>query len=133
MRFSENTQLGSVAQAIRDAGHEAGINVVRADDKEYAPELWDNVAVYMHGCVAGIAVFEEINERQINPNIALECGFLMCQHKPVLLLKDKAMKDLPSDIIGRLYRPFNSYAIDGTIPPQVKGWIRDHAATFRLS
>lgn len=132
MRFDETDQLSAIAQAIRETGRDAGLEVLRADDKQYAPELWDNVAVYMHGCAAGIAVFDEINARDLNPNIALECGFLMCQHKPILLLKDQAIAQMPADIIGRLYRSFNSYSIDETIRPQVQKWIEDHSANFGL-
>ncbi|MEO2003134.1 MAG: hypothetical protein ABGY41_03450, partial [Candidatus Poribacteria bacterium] len=62
----------------------------------------------------------------------LECGFLMCQHKPLLLLKDKQMQQLPSDIIGRLYRTFDSYAIEQTVRSQVERWVRNHAVVFDL-
>jgi hypothetical protein len=40
--------------------------VVRADGKEYNPDLFWNVLTYVYGCGFGIAVFERIEAEKFN-------------------------------------------------------------------
>lgn len=99
---------------------------MRADDKEYTDDLWDNVLTYLYGCDYAIAVFDQINYREFNPNVALEVGFLLAQCKRVLLLKDVSISVMPADIVGKIYRPFNTYDPLRSIPPQIKKWLEDY-------
>lgn len=125
MRFKNGRQFQEVERVIRDTLAASGYQALRADYKEYASELWDNVVVYMLGCPFGIAVFEEIDEREFNPNVALELGFMLALGKRCLVLKDQRMPRLPTDIVGRLYRAFDTYDISPTLGPAVQGWLRD--------
>lgn len=45
--------------------------------------------------------------------------------KPVLLLKDKTLHALQTDLVGRLYRPFDPQNPGATIPKQVEAWLED--------
>lgn len=126
MRFRDEAPFPDIVKSIRVACEEAGLHLLRADDCEYTSDLWDNVMTYMYGCSSAIAVFDQINYREFNPNVALEVGFMLSSGKPTLLLKDKAIEAMPSDIIGKIYRPFNTYDAAGTIAPQVKKWISDY-------
>lgn len=123
MRYSDHSALRSIVDAVKTSCETKGVSVLRADDRAYSDDLWDNVMTYMYACEAAIAVVEEINTREFNPNIAIEIGFMMAKCKPVLLLKDKAIQALPSDIAGKLYRPYDTYHVTETVPIQIEKWM----------
>lgn len=50
---------------------------------------------------------------------------MLAQNKPILLLKEKRLKTLPTDVVGQLYRSFDSYDIGSTVQPSIKEWLRD--------
>ncbi len=125
MRFRSGPQYEEIVRALRESLKEHGLNVIRADDKDYTGDLWENVCLHMLGSRYGIAVFEEIDQREFNPNIALELGFMMAQNKRCLILKDQRMPKMPTDIVGKLYREFDTYNIDESIRRSVELWARD--------
>lgn len=125
MRFTDEAPFPEIVEVIRETCANNGLAVLRADDRAYTDDLWDNVMTYMYACRSAIAVFDQINYREFNPNVALEAGFLLAQRKRVLLLKDQAIPDLPADIVGRIYRSYNTYQIRQTIPPQIDKWVHD--------
>ena len=51
---------------------------------------------------------------------------MMALKKPVLLLKDKTLKNLNADLIGKLYKEFNPQSISSTIAPQLKSWLKEN-------
>jgi hypothetical protein len=125
MRFGSTAAHKSIVEAIRSTVQPLGISALRADEKEYHPDLWPNVLTYVIGCGFGIAVFERLVEDEFNPNVSLEVGYLYGLKKPVCLLKDKTLKTLHSDLIGKLYRPFDPQDPKGTIPTVLSKWIAD--------
>ena len=76
----------------------------------------------MMGCGYGVCIFEEIDEREFNPNVPLEYGFMRAMNRHVLLLKDIRMPKLPTDMTGKLYRNFDTYNITLTIREQISQW-----------
>ncbi|MEN6319564.1 MAG: hypothetical protein ABFD82_12505 [Syntrophaceae bacterium] len=127
MRFRAGPQYEEIHRAIRERMAVYGLNVVRADDKDYTGDLWENVCLHMLGCRFGVAVFEEIDLREFNPNVALELGFMIAHGKRCLLLKDQRMPRMPADIIGKLYKEFDSYNITNTVITAVDRWALDMA------
>ena len=125
MRFRTAPQYEEIHRAIREGMGRYGLNVVRADDRDYTGDLWENVCLHMLGCRFGVAVFEEIDLREFNPNVALELGFMIAHGKRCLLLKDQRMPRMPTDIVGKLYKEFDSYNITATIGNAVDRWARD--------
>ena len=126
MRFKSELPFPEIVEAVRHTCAERGLNVLRADDKEYTDDLWNNVLTYMYGCDQAIAIFDNINVGEFNSNVSLEVGFLRAQCKRVLILKDVAIPMLPADIIGKIHGNFNTYAASETIPPQIKKWLLDY-------
>jgi protein-tyrosine-phosphatase len=124
-RFRESKQHRSISAAISSALSEYSLNLIRADQKQYRPELWQNVRCCMDAALYGIAVFEQIDERDINPNVSLELGYMLGQGKRCLLLKERRVPALPTDLIGRLYREFDSFKIRQTIQAEIRSWLRD--------
>lgn len=125
MRFAETDQHKEILNALASSLSNHGIHPLRADMRSYAPELWANVRVYMDACDLGIAVFEQIDERDFNPNISIELGYMIGREKKVLLLKEKSLASLPTDITGHLYKEFDSARIEETVPKRVLEWLRD--------
>jgi predicted nucleotide-binding protein len=79
----------------------------------------------MLGCNYGIAVFEDIDERDFNPNIVLELGFMLALNKRCLILKEKTLPKMPADIVGKLYKEFDFFNIESSISDQIKRWAND--------
>lgn len=125
MRFRDTKQHREILTALRAALEYYGLQGLRADDKNYSDTLWTNVKSYMDACESGIAVFEQIEDDDFNPNVSLELGYMMAQKKPVLLLKEKHLKTLPADVVGNLYKTFDSYNVSESIRPRVLEWLRD--------
>ncbi|MHB1006179.1 MAG: hypothetical protein ACYC3S_11130 [Chloroflexota bacterium] len=125
MRFREGAKYEEIQQVIRSSFSEHGLHVVRADDRDYTGELWTNVCLYMLGCEYGIAVFEEIDQREFNPSVSLEVGFMLAHDKRCLLLKDQRMPKMPTDLLGKLYKEFDTYNVEATIKKAIYSWAND--------
>jgi hypothetical protein len=123
MRFSETPQMKQIHDAIVAGLAEHGMNAVRADDRDYTGELWSNIEVYLTGCRYGIAVFEDIEKRDFNPNVSLELGYFMGRGKRTLLLKEKRLPNMPSDVVHRLYKEFDGFDIENSIKREIGNWI----------
>lgn len=125
MRFRVGEQYEEITQILRREMGKYGLHVIRADDKDYTGDLWENVCLYMLGSTYGVAVFEEIDEREFNPNIALELGFMLALNKRCLILKDRRMSRMPTDIVGKLYKEFDTYNIEASVTRSVEAWVHD--------
>lgn len=125
MRFGTTKAHNEIVQSIRAELEKLGVKALRADDKDYHDDLFWNILTYVYGCGFGVAVFERIEQEEFNPNIALEVGYMMALRKPVLLLKDKTLKNLNTDLIGKLYKIFDPQSISESIAPQLQRWMKD--------
>ncbi len=124
MRFRPSAHFAQVYSAIKAGLERYGMTAHRADDRVYPldGDLWDNVCVYMMGCKYGICIFEEMDEREFNPNVPLEYGFMRAMNRQVLLFKEQRMPKMPADITGKLYKPFDMLDIDVSVSKQVALW-----------
>jgi hypothetical protein len=80
----------------------------------------------------GIAVFEEIDQRDFNPNISLELGYMYALVRRCLLLKDKRKPRLPTDTCGKIYRDFDTYDTDKSVSREVEAWCEEDLGLNRL-
>lgn len=125
MRFGRTDAHAEIVEGIRKALEPHGIVGVRADDKQYHDDLFPNILTYIYGCGFGVAVFERIEDEVFNPNVALEVGYSFALGKPVCLLKDQTLKTLHTDLVGKLYRTFDSHSPVKSIPPELTKWLSD--------
>ncbi len=123
MDFATSRAHQEIEAAIKSALDDHGITGLRADDKEYHENLYENVATYMHGCTFGVAVFERIETQEQNPSVALEVGYMLALSRSVCLLKDKTLTAIPTDVVGKLYRQFDPQDPEGSIPQQLARWV----------
>jgi hypothetical protein len=122
MRFSDVPAVRQIHASIKAALSEYGLRGIRADDRDYTGELWSNVEVYLTGCKYGIAVFEDVENANYNPNVGLELGYMIGRRKRTLILKDRNLPSLHADVLHRLYSAFDMQDIDGSIRREVARW-----------
>ena len=125
MQFGNTKPHAALVTCIKNTLKKHGIEALRADDKQYMDDLFPNIKTYMHACNFGVAVFDRITEDDFNPNVSLEVGYMLGMGKSVLLLKDKTLKYLQTDLAGKLYKQFDTTDIDNTMPPQIEKWLSD--------
>ncbi len=125
MQFGSTKLHDDIIDCIKETLEKHNIAALRADDKEYMDDLFPNVKVYMHACDFGIALFDRITEDDFNPNVTLEVGYMLGLGKNVLLLKDKTLTALSTDLTGRLYKQFDTTDVLNTMPEQIEKWLSD--------
>jgi len=125
MQFGDTKAHNSILQAIKDVLSKYGINALRADEKEYHEDLFPNVLTYLHGSKFGIAIFERLEKEEFNPNVSFEVGYLRALRRPICLMKDKTLKTLQTDLVGKLYKSFDPQEPEKTIPTELEKWLRD--------
>lgn len=124
MRFDKTGVHTSIFDEIKKTLQQYKIVAVRADDRAYSDDLFQNVQTYMHASTIGIAVFERITKKEFNPNVALEVGYMLGLGKPVCLLKESYLERLNTDLLGRVYYEFDSLRPSETIGPALADWLK---------
>src|SRR5579859_524512 len=120
MRYREDTPLTNIVEVVSNALREHGLNPILAKAKRLHPELWSNVLACMEYARYGIVIFEDVDgSHEFNPNIAIELGYMLARGRPCLILKDRRMAAVPTDIAGRVYDTFDSHNPEGTIPSAI--------------
>ncbi len=122
MRYRDDEKYKQIEDALRSNLLRYGLTACLAKDRAFTDDLWANIAFYMRNSRYGIAVFEEMDEREYNPNISMELGFLYALERRCLLLKDKRMPRLPTDICGKIYKDFDTYRIEESIGSRIQEW-----------
>lgn len=125
MKFEDSRLQSELVKALKEEFQKRGLFLLRADDKVYSDDLFQNIKTYMHYCSFGLALFERINSNYFNPNVSLEVGYMMALKKPILFLKDRTLDSLHSDLIGKLYYSIDVQNIETSIPSIVDKWLTD--------
>ena len=93
--------INSVAVSLHENGY-----CPRIAKQSYQDWLWGNVAQYLLGCGLGVAIIENQHTQELNPNIALEWGWMKAMCKPVLYLKEASFDKERADWAGLICYPF---------------------------
>jgi protein-tyrosine-phosphatase len=133
-RFRKTAHHDEIVNAVAQAVRAFGLEFIKADDPNFAaPGLWQRVEFCMKACAYGIAVFETINEPDFNPNVSLELGYMLALNRKCLLLKEKQIKGLMTDLGGFYFKEFDSDDINATILGQVSTWLQEVGVRKRAS
>jgi hypothetical protein len=132
MRFKDSPQMKEIFSTIKDTCVKYGFHAVWADDRDYTGDLWSNIEVYMTCCNYGVAVFEDIDQRDFNPNVSLELGYMLGRRKRTLILKEQRLPNLPADVVHRLYKPFDMFSIADSVSREIKRWVEVDLGFTRL-
>ena len=125
MQFGASRFHNDIYENIQKTLIKKNIIVLRADYKEYHTDLYYNILSYIYAADFGIAVFERIDDDLFNPNVAFEVGFMFALNKKVCLLKEKTLKSLPTDIVGKLYKSFDLNNLAESLEKSINKWIDD--------
>ncbi len=125
MRYRTDPLFERLELTIRSAVKMYGLEARLAKDVAYEDDVWHNIIHYMKHCKYGIAVFEEINEREFNPNVSMELGYMYGLKRRCLVLKDRRMPRLPTDICGKIYKDFDTYNVGESVSKCVQTWCQN--------
>jgi hypothetical protein len=119
-----DAQLEAVIQAVRDAVQNCGCVPRIASDGQYHPILWDNVELYLLGCRRGIAIVEDKYLPELNPNVAMEWGWMRGMGRNVLYLVEKDFKKQRADWGGLIESQFDWANPGPDIKAGVEAWLK---------
>jgi len=88
--------IETVKAAVKAANYEPRV----ASDQDYHMQLWDNVELHMLGCRRGIAIVQDKVKAELNPNVAIEWGWMLGLDRRVLYLVEKGFKQERADWKG---------------------------------
>ena len=95
--------IDAVADGIRKRNYKARI----ASDAIHHRWLWDNVELYLLGCSRGVAIVEDKYLPELNPNVAIEWGWMAAMGRNVLFLREKSFRHERADWTGLINDPFD--------------------------
>jgi hypothetical protein len=119
-----NAQLSAVIQAVRNAVNARGYLARLASDNAYHPILWDNVELYLLGCSRGIAIVEDKYLPELNPNVAMEWGWMRGIGRNVLYLVEKDFKKQRADWGGLIESQFDWTNPEPDIKAAIDAWLK---------
>lgn len=86
-------KLQAAIDAVRDGIESLGFNARIAYEKDFEDWIWANVELFMSGCACGVAILEARYAPELNPNVAMEWGWMKGMGKPVLFLMEKSFPE----------------------------------------
>jgi hypothetical protein len=116
-----DAQLKNVIETVRAAVIARGYHAHLAAEKKLHPNLWENVECHMLACTRGIAIVEDRFNPKLNPNVAMEWGWMRAMRKPVLFLVERTMAVGPVDVAGLIKGQFDWLAPEVDIPKLING------------
>jgi hypothetical protein len=130
-RFPENENGKNALDPVRGAleiAREAcrlrGLEFHLASDRAIDDDLWANVAAHMWACQYGLAFFEDRMKAGLNYNLTIEVGSMLMAGRRCGLLKDRSIKKMPTDLVGRIYKDVD-VAKSQSVASAVHEWLRD--------
>jgi hypothetical protein len=118
----EDLKLAEVIETVRTAVKNRGYVPRLASDRQYHPILWDNVELYLLGSQRAIAIMEDKCQPELNPNVAMEWGWMRGMGRNVLYLVEKDFHRNRADWDGLIKAQFDWAAPQASIAAATDGW-----------
>src|SRR2546428_8285806 len=77
MRYHETETMRTLKAAISRVLQRYQYDAVLANEYDFTGQIASNIEVCMHGCNLGIAIFEDIDEPDSDPNVTYELGYIL--------------------------------------------------------
>ncbi len=122
-KSAADQELLAVIEAVRSAVAASGFVPRLASDQEFHQMLWENVELYLLGCARGIAILESRYKPELNPNVAMEWGWMRGMGKEVFMLVEASFTYLRADWGGLLEHEFPWDNPDVAISGHVRTWL----------
>jgi hypothetical protein len=104
--------IRDVIETVKKALDEHGLRLHLASDAIVEDTLFANVAAYMWACRYGFALFEDRVDEGVNYNVVIEVGSMVMAGRQTALLKDTTVPELPTDLVGHIYKPVDFEDLD---------------------
>lgn len=108
-------------EVTREALAEHGLTLHLASDRVIDEDLLGNIAAHMWACQYGIGVFEDRVDDGLNYNVLIEIGSMIMSGRRCALLKDTTAPKMPTDLVGRIYKPVDIADLDA-VAREVHTW-----------
>lgn len=112
-------QLQKVIDTVTASVAARGYHPQLASQTKLHANLWENLECQMLACGRGIAIVEDRFNPKLNPNVAMEWGWMRAMKKPVLYLVEKSVAYVPADVAGLINSRFDWNDPQATIPQLV--------------
>lgn len=122
--------LHRVIEITRSALADHGLQLHVASDRVIDEDLLANIAAHMWACQFGIGIFEDRAKKGLNYNVLFEIGSMIMAGRRCVLLKDTTAPNMPTDLIGQIYKPVD-LADEDAVAAEVHGWARSDLSTRR--
>ena len=120
----EDSQLQKVISCVEQSISECGyVPRLARGRSRYHDALWDNVELHLVACSRGIAIVEDKSKGELNPNVAMEWGFMRALGRPVLYLEEKDFSHHRADWSGLLRDQFSWLDPKPGIEAAIKRWL----------
>lgn len=103
---TKDDALVRVIEAVKTAVLQAGYHPNLASDHAHQDLIWENAEVGLLGSARGVAIFERRHRDEVNPNVAMEHGWMLGMGRPVLCLREGNFGDLRANNQGRIVADF---------------------------
>lgn len=124
----QDSELTRVINAVSKSTIACGYHPrLASSESEYHPLLWDNVELHLLGCCRGVAILEDRYKPELNPNVAMEWGWMRGMGKDVLFLVENNFKKHRADLSGLLEHGFSWENPEDGVERAVKIWLKDRA------
>ena len=100
-------RLNLVIDSVKDAVAARGYKPRIAWEKDYTRWLFENVELFLFGCARGIAIVEDKYMPELNPNVAIEWGWMTGMGRQVLYLREEQFKHERADWAGLINYTFD--------------------------
>jgi hypothetical protein len=117
-------QLDALIQTVCRELKQRGYLPRIANDHAYHAQLWDNVELYLLGCSRGIAIVEDKYLPELNPNVAMEWGWMRGMGRNVLYLIEKDFKKRRADWNGLIEYPFDWADPEPGVRHAIGAWLK---------
>jgi hypothetical protein len=118
----DDRKLERVIDVVKKAINANGYVSRIADDRPFHNILWKNVEIYLLGCSKGVAIVENKYGADVNPNVAMEWGWMRASSKDVLYLLERDFKNNRADFTPFLSKGFEWDYPEKDIEAAINGW-----------
>jgi hypothetical protein len=119
---AKDKALNAVIDAVRAAIKEANMTP-RVAMFGYHDMLWPNVELFLLGCARGVAIVEDQYRKELNPNVALEWGWMKGMGKRVFFLVEEKFAHKRADWQGLLSQTFSWKAPEKGVKEAILKWL----------
>jgi hypothetical protein len=112
--------IGAVEASVAETGY---VPRLASEMPPFHPLLWDNVELYLLGSSRGVAILESKYKPELNPNVAMEWGWMRGMGRQILPLVEKDFGYRRADWGGLIESVFEWDDPEASVKKAVKDWL----------